>query len=142
MRLKRFHSPEMTRALKTVLVVCMSALCVPVPIASQTHEPQAKEPQSGEPVYEVGNGVAPPRVTHQVAPEHPERGFRISGTVLIGLIVTSKGEPDAVHVIRSLEKDVDQSAVDAVKQWRFDPATKEGKPVAVRISVEIRFHDI
>jgi outer membrane biosynthesis protein TonB len=32
--------------------------------------------------------------------------------------------------------------VDAVKQWRFEPGTKEGKPVAVKISVEIRFHDL
>jgi TonB family protein len=107
------------------------------------HAPAAApSPPSKEPVYEPGHGVASPRVIHQVAPDHPARGFRISGTVLIGLIVTSKGEPDEVHVIRSLDKDVDQSAVDAVRQWRFDPATKEGKPVAVKISVEIRFHDM
>jgi len=96
----------------------------------------------GDEVYNVGNGVSSPRVVHQVAPEHPSKGFRISGTVLIALIVTSKGEPDDVKVVRSLEKDVDQSAVDAVKQWRFEPGTKDGKPVAVKISVEIRFHDL
>jgi len=44
--------------------------------------------------------------------------------------------------MRSLDKDIDQAAVDAVRQWRFDPAKKEGKPVAVRVSVEIRFHDM
>jgi protein TonB len=95
-----------------------------------------------EQVYELGSGIAPPRPVHQVSPEHPAKGFRVSGTVLIGLIVSSKGEPGEVHVIRSLEKDVDQSAVDAVKQWRFEPAMKDGQPVAVRISVEIRFHDM
>jgi len=95
-----------------------------------------------EKVYSVGNGVTTPRVTHQVDPEHPARGFRISGTVLIGLIITSKGEPKEVHVVRSLEKDVDDAAVEAVKQWHFAPATKEGKPVAVKIDVEIRFHDM
>ncbi len=120
---------EMTGSLKAALVVCLCAFA-------------AATAQTNEPVYDLGNGIAPPRVTHQVAPEHPVKGFRVSGTVLIGLIVTSKGEPDNVHVVRSLEKDVDQSAVDAVKQWRFDPATKDGKPVAVKISVEIRFHDI
>jgi len=113
------------------LLVCAYAAC-----AWQTEQPQVEQ------VYNIGPGIVPPRPIHQVAPEHPQRGFRITGTVLIGLIVSSKGEPDAVHVIRSLEKDVDQSAVDAVKQWRFDPATKDGKPVAVRISVQIRFHDI
>jgi TonB family protein len=95
-----------------------------------------------EKIYTVGNGVTTPRVTHQVDPEHPARGFRISGTVLIGLVITSHGEPKDVHVVRSLEKDVDQAAVDAVKQWHFEPAMKEGKPGAVRISVEIRFHDM
>jgi TonB family protein len=123
----------MARHLKTMPVLLAIVLCTLAPAAW---------PQTNEPVYDVGNGVAPPRVTHQVAPEHPTKGFRVSGTVLIGLIVTSKGEPDNVHVVRSLETDVDQSAVDAVKQWRFDPATKEGKPVAVKISVEIRFHDM
>jgi TonB family protein len=98
--------------------------------------------QDPDPVYEVGKGVLPPRISHQVDPQHPSRGFRVSGTVLIGLIVRSSGEPDEVHVVRSLEKEVDQAAVDAVKQWRFLPATKDGKPVAVKIAVEIRFHDM
>jgi TonB family protein len=122
---------------KNGLALCALVLILAVP-GSLAQEPVPEK----EPVYELGHGVVAPRVTHQVAPEHPARGFRISGTVLIGLIVTSKGEPDDVHVIRSLEKDVDQSAVDAVKQWRFDPATKDSKPVAVKISVEIRFHDM
>jgi len=103
----------------------------------------ASTQQDGEEtVYNVGNGVTTPRLTHQVDPDHPARGFRISGTVLIGLVITSKGDPKDVHVVRSLEKDVDQAAVDAVKQWRFDPAKKDGRPVAVRMSVEIRFHDM
>jgi TonB family protein len=93
-------------------------------------------------IYTVGNGVTSPRVIRQVSPEHPSRGFRIQGTVLIGLIVTAKGEPEEVHVVRSLDKEVDQSAMDAVRQWRFEPGTKDGKPVAVRINVEIRFHDM
>jgi protein TonB len=41
-----------------------------------------------------------------------------------------------------LDKDVDQSALDAVKQWRFQPAKKDGKAVAVRITIEIQFRDM
>jgi TonB family protein len=113
------------------------ALCLagPVAVAGQ-QKPDEEE------VYEIKDGITPPRVAHQVAPEHPTAGFKISGTVLIGLVVSSHGDPKNVHVVRSLDKDVDQSAVDAVKQWRFEPATKDGKPVAVRVSVEIRFHDM
>jgi TonB family protein len=97
---------------------------------------------SKEPVYNVGNGVTPPRITRRVEPEHPAKGFKVTGAVLISVVITSKGEPDELRVIRSVDKDVDQNAMDAVKQWRFDPATKDGKPVAVRVSIEIRFHDI
>ncbi|MES1258316.1 MAG: energy transducer TonB [Acidobacteriota bacterium] len=98
--------------------------------------------QTDEPVYQMGPGVTPPRVIQQVQPEHPAKGFRISGTVEIGLIVSSAGEPKDVRVVRSLEKDIDQSAVEAVQKWRFDPAKKDGKAVAVKVSVEIRFHDM
>jgi len=119
----------MTRLLHGLGVMCMIALL----LMGQS---------SDEPVYTIGDGVNPPRVTHQVSPEHPATGFRITGSVLVGLIITSKGEPKDVHVVRSLDKNVDQSAIDAVKQWRFDPATKDGKAVAVRINVEIRFHDM
>jgi protein TonB len=123
----------MKRCLITGLLACALA-------ASQS--PQKTPEQKADDVYTVGDGVTSPRLIHQVEPEHPRQGFRVTGTVLIGLIVNSKGEPDDVHVVRSLEKEIDQSAVDAVKQWRFQAATKDGKPVAVRISVEIRFHDM
>ena len=93
----------------------------------------------------MGPGITPPRVTHQVTPQtnrDDEKGFRISGTVLVGLTVSSKGEPRDVHVVKSLDKSIDQSAVDAVKQWRFEPAKMGDQPVAVRITVEIRFHSM
>jgi TonB family protein len=98
-----------------------------------------------EPVLDIGPGITPPRVTHQVTPQtnpDDEKGFRISGTVLVGLTVSSKGEPKDVHVVKSLDKSIDQSAVDAVKQWHFAPAMKGDQPVAVRITVEIRFHSM
>ena len=97
-----------------------------------------------EPVVELGPGVTPPRVTHQVTPNSDSGagGFRVSGTVLIGLVVSSQGLPRDVHVVRSLDKDLDKNAVEAVQQWRFEPARKDGQPVAVRVTVEIRFQDL
>jgi TonB family protein len=112
-------------------------LCVFILLCSPAR-PQGNDEQ----VYELGPGITPPKVVHQVSPEHPAEGFRIAGAVLIGLVVSSKGDPKDVRVLRSLDKAVDQNAVDAVKQWRFEPARKEGQPVAVRLSIEIRFHDM
>jgi protein TonB len=102
-------------------------------------------PVDDEQVWDMGPGITPPRVTHQVTPQNkPEddKGFRISGTVLVGLVVSSRGEPKDVHVVKSLDKDIDQSAIEAVKQWHFDPAKKGDQPVAVRVTVEIRFHSM
>jgi TonB family protein len=96
-------------------------------------------------VVEFGPGVTPPRVIHQVTPTSDSGtggGFRVSGTVLIGLVVGSRGVPRDVHVVRSLDKDLDKNAVEAVQQWRFEPARKADKPVAVRITIEIRFQDL
>ena len=44
--------------------------------------------------------------------------------------------------VKSLDKDVDQAAVEAVKQWLFAPGKKNGKPVAVNIQIEVRFHSM
>jgi protein TonB len=102
-------------------------------------------PADDERVWDIGPGITPPRVTRQVTPQNKpddDKGFRISGTVLVGLVVSSRGEPKDVHVVKSLDKDIDQSAVEAVKQWHFDPARKGDQPVAVKITVEIRFHSM
>ncbi|MCU1328418.1 MAG: TonB family protein [Bryobacterales bacterium] len=95
-----------------------------------------------EDVVPLGPGVTPPHVTKQVNPVHPAKGFRISGTVLLSVIVSSQGEAKEPRVLRSLEKDIDQSAIEAVLKWQFTPGSKDGKPVATRVSIEIRFHDM
>src|ERR1700689_966419 len=104
----------------------------------------AAPPAEDEPVLDIGPGIAPPRVTRQVNPAYkPDaEGFRITGSVIIGLVVSSKGEPKNVHVVRPLGKGVDESAVEAVEQWQFEPARKGNQPVAVKITVEIRFHSM
>lgn len=133
----------MPRARSTGAMTCALVLflSVAVPGSSQKDDTHASE-ENDEQVYEPGPGITPPKVLHQVSPEHPSEGFRIAGTVLIGLVVSSRGEPKNVHVIKSLDKGVDQNAVEAVRQWRFEPAKKAGEPVAVRLSIEIRFHDM
>ena len=55
------------------------------------------------------------------------------------LIVGSDGLPRDIRVGRSLSPEFDESAIDAVKKWKFAPATKDGKPVAVEINIEINF---
>jgi periplasmic protein TonB len=124
---------------RTVLAAAMMtmALAVSRPLNGQTSE-------NDEPVFDLGDGITPPKVTHQVnpKPDSGTKGFRITGQVLIALIVNSRGLPVNVHVLRSVDREIDASAVEAVRQWRFEPARRDGKPVAVRVTVEIRFHDL
>ncbi len=114
-----------------VLFICCCVACI---LPAQTDD---------ESVYDLGPGVTPPRVVKQVNPHYAtNRGVRAVGSVIIALVVSSKGLPKDPHVVKSLEKDLDQSAVDAVKEWRFAPAQKNGKPVAVRVSLQIEFHEM
>jgi periplasmic protein TonB len=67
---------------------------------------------------------------------------RIEGTVTMSTIVESDGKIGEITVTQSLDKQfgLDDAAVKALKQWEFRPGTKDGKPVAVRVDVEMSFH--
>jgi periplasmic protein TonB len=96
-----------------------------------------------ETVYDLAAGITPPQVIKQVNPNYPtNRGVRAVGSVIIALVVSSKGLPKDPHVVKGLDKDLDESAVEAVKEWRFEPAQMNGKAIAVRVSVQIQFHEM
>jgi len=105
--------------------------------------PQAQPAQvPGQPgVYRSANGVSAPRLLHSVAPEYSEdaRAAKFQGICLVSLIVDSNGMPQHVHVTRPLGKGLDEKAVEAVKQYRFEPAMYEGHPVPVQLNVEVNF---
>ena len=58
---------------------------------------------------------------------------------MLALTVDKEGSVRDVHVTRSSDKRLDQSAIDTVKQWKFKPAMRDGKPIAVLTSVEVDF---
>jgi TonB family protein len=68
------------------------------------------------------------------------RAAKVSGTVLLHLIVTEEGHATNIQVKRSLGHGLDQNAVEAVRNWRFKPAVgPEGKPVPVWIDMHVDF---
>jgi len=91
------------------------------------------------PVFDVGAGITPPKPISVTDPRLPKGKHTIQGTCVLSLIVDEDGRTRDVRVIRSLDKRLDQSAIDAVYQWKFEPAMKDGKSVAVRTSVEVTF---
>ncbi|HLI62065.1 MAG TPA: energy transducer TonB [Terriglobales bacterium] len=92
-------------------------------------------------VYRVGGGVSAPRVLYDPDPEYSEeaRKAKYQGTVILWLIVNAEGKPQDIRVQRALGMGLDEKAVEAVKQWRFEPAKKDGHPVPVMINVEVNF---
>ena len=93
-------------------------------------------------VYEPGNGVTLPVIVKEVKPQYTNRAkdMKIQGSVLLGAVVLENGHiDDAVEILKSLDKDLDEQAIIALKQWEFKPGTRQGKPVPVRISVELTF---
>ena len=91
-------------------------------------------PVLAQEVHSPGNGVIPPTVVKEVHPT--ERG---QGSVIVDCVVLADGTVGEVSVQRSAEKRLDDAAVDAVKQWTFEPGTRGGTPVAVRIYIQLNF---
>jgi protein TonB len=92
-------------------------------------------------VFRVGGGVSAPRALYTPDPEYSEeaRKAKYQGVCVLWMIVGPDGKPRDVKVARSLGMGLDQKAIEAVRNWRFDPAMKDGKPVAVQINVEVSF---
>ena len=83
----------------------------------------------------------PPEATNQVQPKYPASAMaeNIQGDVVTKLWLDDTGNVTKVEVAKSLRKDLDEAAVAAVKQWKFKPAKKNGKPIAVWTAVPFRF---
>ncbi|MBV8864556.1 MAG: energy transducer TonB [Acidobacteriaceae bacterium] len=104
--------------------------------------PQSDTAQEDDRVYEPGGDVKPPRLLHYVEPEFSpsSKEAYVEGTVKLSTLVTTAGKPIECRIIRGLSAEEDRTAMEALKQWTFEPGTKNGRKVKVRITVEIDFH--
>ena len=89
----------------------------------------------------VTAGIKPPKATHAPDPKFPDLPPDVEqhGIVVMLVGVNAKGRVQAVRVLRSDEKAFEQSAVDTVKKWKFKPGEKNGQPVPVQVTVEMKF---
>jgi TonB family protein len=87
------------------------------------------------------NGLTPPRLIQNVNAEFSDEARRkkIEGVVTLSLVVDTEGQPTDVQVVASLGHGLDEKAVEAVKQWRFQPAMRDGNPVSTKIKVDVNF---
>jgi TonB family protein len=98
-------------------------------------------PVLGPGVYRVGGGVTAPSLVSKVEPQYSElaRAAKYQGSVVLSVEVGPDGIAHNIQVMRSLGLGLDEKAVEAVSQWRFNPGTKNGSPVTVAASIEVNF---
>src|ERR1700729_4223080 len=94
-------------------------------------------------VYKVGGDVSAPLVIHSVEPEYKDaaRNGKVSGNVLVSLLVDAHGNPSHVHVVQGLHMGLDERALEAVRQYKFKPGMRDGKPVRVELTIVVNFHE-
>ena len=87
-------------------------------------------------------GVTVPRVIYNPEPSFSDeaRKSKTQGSVVLVLVVGADGRTYDISVQRSLGMGLDEKAMEAVRTWRFRPATLNGQPVAAQIAVEVNFH--
>jgi TonB family protein len=93
-------------------------------------------------IQRIGSSVSAPVVLSSPEAEYSEEAKweQYQGICLISLIVDAQGMPQYIQVVRKLDYGLSEKAIEAVNKFRFKPAMKNGKPVPVKISVEIEFH--
>jgi TonB family protein len=137
-----------TAAVSLLLIggACTSALAfrlqVAVPPSQTTNAVQgAVVAGPSEPMH-VGGNIKKPTVIYTVDPEYSPQARRakFSGNVEVYLWVDKDGHPSHVRVVRGVGLGLDEKAVEAVRQYKFKPATLDGKPVTVDLYVDISFN--
>jgi TonB family protein len=91
--------------------------------------------------YRPGSGVNPPRLLREVKADYTEEARRrgLEGEVVMEIVVKRDGTVGDVKLLRRLSSGLDERAIQAVRQWRFAPATLKGVAVDVLVEVGVEF---
>jgi TonB family protein len=127
-------APEGRASLQSSSSESQSASCRP-------QKPTAMTPFDTCKYLLLGPGIRCQRPLSAPDPEYSEaaRKAKLEGTVVLAVAINENGGVDDVKVVRHLEPSLEQKAIDAIKQWKFAPATKDSKPVAVQMNVDVTF---
>lgn len=104
----------------------------------KTEDSRASEPTPEKLPSKV---VKPPRVVYSPDPTYTREAskFGLEGTSVLTIVVNPNGTADRIVIVRPLGLGLDEQAVDIIRRWKFQPATKEGQPVSVRVTIEVSF---
>ncbi|MGB9335429.1 MAG: TonB family protein [Candidatus Acidiferrales bacterium] len=108
------------------------------PIASTPDKPEAPPPSGLSTRIRVGGKVQMAKIIYQVQPKYPKEAKkkRISGTVVLRAVIAKNGTIQELQFV-SGPPELMRSAMDAVRKWRYEPTTLEGRPVEVVTTVSV-----
>lgn len=103
--------------------------------------PSVGPPGESDVILRPGGDVTAPVLLSRVDPVYPEaaRRARLEGTLILEAVITAAGDVQDVRVLKSVNPLLDASAAQAVRQWRYRPATWNGRAVPVYLTVTVRF---
>ena len=98
-------------------------------------------PRADGPPYRVGGEVTRPEVLSSTKPAYTElaRKSRVVGTVIVEAVIDEQGDVTGARVLKGLPLGLSEAAVEAIKTWKFKPATREGLPVPVYYVLTVNF---
>jgi TonB family protein len=103
------------------------------------HQPEGADPPPDS--IAPPDGVVPVQIIQKVEPEYSEaaRKAKWQGNVTVYVDIDESGNVTGLRLIHALGLGLDQKAIDAVKQWKFKPGQKDGKPVASQAAIDVTF---
>jgi len=110
------------------------------PLSGGLLEGNAKQPVAPAEPVPVGGDVKPARMISSVSPSYPSlaRTQHVAGDVRVDALIGANGRVSAMKVVSGPSL-LHQAAMDALRQWKYQPALLDGKPVAMHLTVTIRF---
>jgi TonB family protein len=92
--------------------------------------------------HQASSDVSAPGPIRKVDPKYPPTLIKehVEGEVVLYAVIRSDGSVDSIQLVRGIDDQLDANAMQALSQWRFRPATKQGAPVDLEAIVHIPFH--
>ena len=119
-----------------------SAMALHMNVSSPALQTEAQPAGGGQQgLLHIGGAVLPPKVIQTVNPVYSEaaRQAKFSGKVRVYLWVDENGNPSNVRVVHGVGMGLDEKAVEAIRQYKFKPATLDGRPVTVDLYIDVNF---
>jgi TonB family protein len=123
------------------LATCASALALRVNVAGPAAAQTAEKPEAQSDAIKVAGGVMAGQILEKKQPVYPAeaKANPVNGSVILHAIIGKDGTIENLTILKSLRGDYDASALDAVKDWKYQPYLLNGEPVEVETTITVNY---